>query len=169
MAVSGTFKLFCFVNFHSQVNSGVTYECAITGRGSSQKTDGLSPRNFPNSHSSTPTQCTLFVPFIFCDYNATCIVGSNKVAMPLDTIYLTRHGVRPSSLHPQPRQPNPAYLMNHTYLHIPCINTAPLELDNRPQNRHIFLPVPHTIREPLGPSPNLTRRPAVARTRNAHR
>src|SRR3954468_241802 len=69
--------------------------------------------------------------------------------MPLDTIYLTRHGVR--------------YCLIHRYIVLKLTPAAPPQLDHRLPHRHLQGPIPHADRKPSRPCADLTWRSAVAR------
>lgn len=85
--------------------------------------------------------------------------------MPLDTIYLTRHGVCNSKLpEPRPRFKTPILSTSLT-----ATPPAPPQLDDRLQHRRIQSPVPNSNREPRRPNPNLPWRPTIARIGRAHR
>ena len=73
--------------------------------------------------------------------------------MPLDTIYLVRHGVS---------------ILNSTNLMPWQINEltkplAPSQLDNRSPNRYLQVAIPNTDREPRGSSVDVVRHNPVAR------
>lgn len=90
--------------------------------------------------------------------------------MPLDTIYLTRHGVGTPTLSTLTPTSTPQSQVVTMYSGVQLTQTpAPSKLHCRPQNRHIQLPVPYSYRQPSRPNPYLARRTAIARTRSVPR
>lgn len=75
--------------------------------------------------------------------------------MPLDTIYLTRHGVSLS----RPYYPMEIYVGSLESLQL--TSPAPSQLDNRPPHRHLQVAIPNTNGESSRPGADIAWRATI--------